>query len=156
MSLVFLFSSLNILFFLWLYGQKTMNPGSKSLHTGNNVTYIKVLILPTQGIKCDIKPLMVHPCIVTEFQNKIEMLDNLLELEVAYSLLKTGNEGGKDPLDVHYEQLKTKISPMEKESEDYKRLLTYVNNTHASTHNQYDLEVQEVRITPSLCSTYVR
>ncbi len=37
------------------------------------------------------------------------MVDNLLEIEVAYSLLKGGEGGGgaKDPLEVHYEQLKT-------------------------------------------------
>lgn len=40
---------------------------------------------------------------------KTQMVDNLLEIEVAYSLLKQkGGEGeAKDPLDVHYEQLKT-------------------------------------------------
>ena len=39
---------------------------------------------------------------------KTQMLDNLLEIEVAYSLLK--QEGGgakKDPIDAHYEKLKT-------------------------------------------------
>ena len=43
---------------------------------------------------------------------KTMMLDNLLEIEVAYSLLKQeeGVAGGKDPLDVHYEQLKTKLN----------------------------------------------
>ncbi len=42
---------------------------------------------------------------------KTQMLDNLLEIEVAYSLLKQedGVSGGKDPLDLHYEQLKTKM-----------------------------------------------
>ena len=42
---------------------------------------------------------------------KTQMLDNLLEIEVAYSLLKQdeGVAGGKDPLDVHYEQLKTSM-----------------------------------------------
>lgn len=35
------------------------------------------------------------------------MLDNLLEIEVAYSLLKTDSgDGSKDPLDSHYENLK--------------------------------------------------
>ena len=43
------------------------------------------------------------------WQSKIEMLDNLLEIEVAYSMLKSGDGGGKDPIDVHYEQLKTEI-----------------------------------------------
>ena len=45
--------------------------------------------------------------VVFFFQSKTDMLSNLLEIEVAYSLLKTGDEGGKDPLDVHYEKLKT-------------------------------------------------
>lgn len=35
------------------------------------------------------------------------MLDNLLEIEIAYSLLKSDvGDGSKDPLDVHYENLK--------------------------------------------------
>ena len=38
------------------------------------------------------------------------MLDNLLDIEVAYSLLKSG-EGDleKDPLDVNYEKLQTDL-----------------------------------------------
>ena len=36
------------------------------------------------------------------------MLDNLLEIEVAYSLLKGGDEG-EDPIDAHYKKLKTSI-----------------------------------------------
>ena len=39
------------------------------------------------------------------------MLDNLLEIEVAYNLLQT-SEGGdkdKDAVDAHYEKLKTDI-----------------------------------------------
>ena len=36
------------------------------------------------------------------------MLDNLLEIEVAYSLLK-GGDGGEDPIDAHYKKLKTEI-----------------------------------------------
>ena len=38
---------------------------------------------------------------------KTKMLDDLLEIEVAYNLLMEGSsEGEKDVLDVHYEQLK--------------------------------------------------
>ncbi len=46
---------------------------------------------------------------------KTQMLDNLLEIEVAYSLLKQeeGPAGEKDPLDLHYQKLKTdlEVSP---------------------------------------------
>lgn len=38
------------------------------------------------------------------------MLDNLLDIEVAYSLLRGGSDdGSKDPIDVNYEKLKTDI-----------------------------------------------
>lgn len=41
---------------------------------------------------------------------KVGMLDNLLDIEVAYSLLKSGDEDlAKDPLDVNYEKLKTDL-----------------------------------------------
>lgn len=37
------------------------------------------------------------------------MLDNLLEIEVAYSLLKSGGDDEKDPIDVNYEKLNTNL-----------------------------------------------
>lgn len=48
--------------------------------------------------------------IVCSFKAKVGMLDNLLDIEVAYSLLKSG-EGdlAKDPLDVNYEKLQTDL-----------------------------------------------
>ena len=33
---------------------------------------------------------------------------------------------------------------LEKSSDEYNRLIKFVKNTHASTHNQFDLNVQEV------------
>lgn len=37
------------------------------------------------------------------------MLDNLLEIEIAYSMLKGGDKG-EDPIDSHYKKLKTEIA----------------------------------------------
>lgn len=43
-------------------------------------------------------------------QAKVEMLDNLLDIEVAYSLLRGGSDdSSKDPIDVNYEKLRTDI-----------------------------------------------
>ena len=42
-------------------------------------------------------------------QAKTEMLDNLLEIEFAYSMMKNGDGACKDPLDTHYEKLKTDV-----------------------------------------------
>ncbi|KAK7474692.1 hypothetical protein BaRGS_00034057 [Batillaria attramentaria] len=74
---------------------------------------------------------------------KTEMLDNLLEIEVAYSLLRGGDDGD-DPIDSHYKKLKCKLDPMDKSGDMYKRLVEYVHNTHASTHTQYTLDVLDI------------
>ena len=36
------------------------------------------------------------------------------------------------------------LQEMDKNSEEYERLLDYVKNTHASSHRGYDLNVKEV------------
>ena len=47
---------------------------------------------------------------IISFKAKVGMLDNLLEIEVAYSLLKMGEDDlAKDPLDVNYEKLQTDL-----------------------------------------------
>ncbi|XP_013925201.1 PREDICTED: poly [ADP-ribose] polymerase 1 [Thamnophis sirtalis] len=78
-------------------------------------------------------------------KTKVEMLDNLLDIEVAYSLLRSGGQDGdKDPIDVNYEKLKTSIQIVDKDSEEAKIIKQYVKNTHASTHNAYGLKVVEI------------
>ena len=37
------------------------------------------------------------------------MLDDLLDIAVAYNLIKTTKDSAKDPVDVHYESLKTDL-----------------------------------------------
>ncbi|KAM7430085.1 Poly [ADP-ribose] polymerase 1 [Porites harrisoni] len=78
-------------------------------------------------------------------QAKVGMLDNLLDIEVAYSLLKSGEEDlAKDPLDVNYEKLNTDLEVLCKDSKEFSMIKQYVKNTHAETHTQYELEVLEV------------
>ncbi|TKC42061.1 hypothetical protein EI555_011832, partial [Monodon monoceros] len=78
-------------------------------------------------------------------QAKVEMLDNLLDIEVAYSLLRGGSDdSSKDPIDVNYEKLRTDIMVVDKDSEEAEIIRKYVKNTHATTHNAYDLEVVDI------------
>uniref|UniRef100_A0A2K5XI50 Poly [ADP-ribose] polymerase n=1 Tax=Mandrillus leucophaeus TaxID=9568 RepID=A0A2K5XI50_MANLE len=78
-------------------------------------------------------------------QAKVEMLDNLLDIEVAYSLLRGGSDdSSKDPIDVNYEKLKTDIKVVGRDSEEAEIIRKYVKNTHATTHNAYDLEVIDI------------
>lgn len=81
---------------------------------------------------------------VEEIQSKCEMLEALLDMEIAYSLLNSKTDEKKNPLDAHYEQLKTKIEVMDKSGKDYEVIKQYVKNTHASTHSHYELEIEDV------------
>lgn len=75
---------------------------------------------------------------------KINMLDNLIEIELAYSMLNEETDSEKNPIDGHYKQLKTDITPLDKSTEEFQILQKYVQNTHAETHNQYELEIQDI------------
>lgn len=75
---------------------------------------------------------------------KSEMLDSLIEMEIAYNLLNVKTDSTKNPLDTHYEQLNTEIDVLEKESEEFKLIHEYTKNTHGSTHSQYKLEIEDV------------
>lgn len=75
---------------------------------------------------------------------KTEMLESLLQMELAYGLLKEEGDEQKNPLDGHYEQLKTDIVPLDKSSSEYELLTSYVKNTHAPTHTNYALDIEEI------------
>lgn len=87
-------------------------------------------------------PLLDNPDFV---KAKIDMLESLKEIDIAYSLLKTKDEDkGKDPIDSHYDKLKTEITVLGRDTEEWSILEEYVKNTHAATHTQYTLEIEEI------------
>jgi len=81
-----------------------------------------------------------------DIKKKLEMIDSLLEIEIATKMLKEGAEGGAanaaaaaqslsmDPIDVHYRQLKTDMKVLEHSSGEFSLIKTYITNTHAPTH----------------------
>ncbi|XP_061741748.1 poly [ADP-ribose] polymerase 1 [Nerophis ophidion] len=78
-------------------------------------------------------------------QAKVQMLDNLLDIEVAYSLLRGGAQDNEsDPIDINYEKLKTKMEVVDKSTEEAEIIMQYVKNTHAATHNTYTLEIEDI------------
>ncbi|XP_068156658.1 poly [ADP-ribose] polymerase [Drosophila tropicalis] len=82
---------------------------------------------------------------IEQVENLRQMLDSLAEIEVAYNLIKTEDSGEDiNPLDKHYEQLKTQLNTLDKSSEEFATIKKYVQNTHASTHSSYELEIVDV------------
>uniref|UniRef100_A0A914LP61 Poly [ADP-ribose] polymerase n=1 Tax=Meloidogyne incognita TaxID=6306 RepID=A0A914LP61_MELIC len=71
--------------------------------------------------------------------SKTSMLDSLLDIEIAYNILKTDqNEieenGTKDIFDLHYSKLNCCMEVLDKKSEEFGLINRYLANTHASTH----------------------
>lgn len=75
---------------------------------------------------------------------KIEMLDSLMEIELAYELLSKGDEGGVSSIDSHYKTLNADVDILEAHSEEYKIIEKYLQNTHAPTHTNYALKIDQV------------
>ncbi|XP_034111953.2 poly [ADP-ribose] polymerase [Drosophila nasuta] len=82
---------------------------------------------------------------VEQVESLRQMLDSLSEIEVAYNIIKNENNVDNiNPVDKHYEQLKTHLVSLDKKSDEFVILNNYVQNTHASTHSSYELEVIDV------------
>ncbi|TKR96943.1 hypothetical protein L596_010887 [Steinernema carpocapsae] len=79
-------------------------------------------------------------------KDKTELLDNLLEIQLAYTIVKreVDDDEGMDPIDESYAKLNVQMEVLDKESDEFQQLLTYMTNTHASTHDAYSLEVVDV------------
>ncbi|CAG7724082.1 unnamed protein product [Allacma fusca] len=77
-------------------------------------------------------------------KTKLDMLENLMEIELAYEMLQHDKEDGRSPVETHYRSLKCGISTLEHGSTMWDIIQKYLNNTHADTHDSYALEVDEV------------
>ncbi|XP_028151640.2 poly [ADP-ribose] polymerase-like [Diabrotica virgifera virgifera] len=73
-------------------------------------------------------------------KKKVEMLNSLLELEIAYNLMQTANKG----VDDYYKGLNTEIGVLDRNSREFRIIQDYVQFTHTTTHNSYTLIVEEV------------
>ena len=56
----------------------------------------------------------------------------------------SGGDKKENPLDRHYQGLNCTLAPVDHEDEAFRMVEKYVKQTHAKTHNQYQLEVKEV------------
>ncbi len=78
-------------------------------------------------------------------KEKTDMLNNLLDIEIAYNIIKTDKSNtDTDPIDHHYKKLNCDMEVLSKETNEYNNLVQYLINTHGSTHSQYKLKVKEI------------
>lgn len=87
------------------------------------------------------------PLIATEEQlrEKTDMLEALLDMEIAASLLKDGSGGETlDPIEQNYRKLKTNMVPVDTDDSDWDMVSKYVTQTHCPTHTAYWLELVDL------------
>lgn len=73
------------------------------------------------------------------------MLNNLLEIEIAYNILKTDKDASEeDPIDAHFKKLNCEMEVLDHECEEFKRLVEFVAKTHAETHDSYKIIVHDI------------
>lgn len=87
-----------------------------------------------------------RPTIIDSIQvvnEKNEMLESLLNMELIYELLD-GQNGKGHPMDACYHRLKSDIFAVDKNSFEFCELVRIVRDTHGATHNLYTLDIIEV------------
>lgn len=72
------------------------------------------------------------------------MVDSLLEIEIAHSLMNAERYDAENPLDFQYAQLMTQLTPLDQKCEEFNLINKYLQNSHGATHSTYRLEIQEV------------
>jgi poly [ADP-ribose] polymerase len=81
---------------------------------------------------------------IQQLKQEIELLEALDEIEIAFTTLNIDVNTRLNPLDQHYEQLKCRLNPIETTEEIYILINKYLQSTHASTHQQYKMQIEEI------------
>jgi len=79
-----------------------------------------------------------------EIKAKIELLEILGDIEIAMKMMAEDTKVDVHPIDQHYLALGCEMKPLDPASAEFALVNKYTQNTHASTHNQYKMEVMNV------------
>lgn len=88
----------------------------------------------------------IHPHVIRDeydFKAKLKMLEALQDIEIASRLVGFDNDDDES-LDEKYKKLHCDISPLPHDSEEFQLIEKYLRNTHAPTHKDWTLELEEV------------
>jgi len=76
---------------------------------------------------------------------KLQLLEALADIQVALKILSSGDDNSDlNPVDRRYEQLKVDIKHMDNKSKEREAVVKAIKSTHATTHSQYTMDVEEV------------
>ncbi|WOL07419.1 hypothetical protein Cni_G16160 [Canna indica] len=88
----------------------------------------------------------IHPHAIRhedDVKAKVKMLEALQDIEIASRLVGFDRDDDES-LDEKYKKLRCGMTPLPHDSEDYQLVEKYLLNTHAPTHKDWTLELEEV------------
>ena len=71
-------------------------------------------------------------------------VQTLSDIQIALKVLHEGDDKKEHSVDRHYHSLHCGLVPVDREDDVFGVIEKYVQQTHASTHSQFRLEVQQV------------
>eukprot|EP00457_Paulinella_chromatophora_P002241 gb/GEZN01002245.1/.p1 GENE.gb/GEZN01002245.1/~~gb/GEZN01002245.1/.p1 ORF type:complete len:752 (+),score=189.78 gb/GEZN01002245.1/:65-2320(+) len=80
-------------------------------------------------------------------QRKVDLLDNLREMQIASRILKQARKAKNkhlNPVDVQYDLLHCTLSPLESDAAEHAALAVAIQTTHGPTHTQYTLSIERI------------
>jgi Poly(ADP-ribose) polymerase catalytic domain/Poly(ADP-ribose) polymerase, regulatory domain len=83
----------------------------------------------------------------SQVKAKLSMLSALSDIVVAQSMMRDASLRGSysmSPIDMNYQKLKTKITPLEHWTAEYEIIETCVNKTRAKVHDYFESEVKHI------------
>jgi len=87
-------------------------------------------------------PLIDSTELLTE---KIAMIEALLDMEIAASMLKEGDQGSvDDPIESNYKKLNTAMEAVDKTEEEWDIVQKYLTQTHCPSHTDYSMELVDL------------
>jgi poly [ADP-ribose] polymerase len=81
---------------------------------------------------------------IQQLKQEIELLEALDDIEIAFTTLNIDTNTRLNPIDQQYEQLKCKLNPVDKTEDTYLLINKYLQSTHATTHQQYKMQIEDV------------
>ena len=89
-----------------------------------------------RGTRTALPPINSAPLL----KSKVQMVEALANIEIASRVIDTKGAGFEThPVDAKYAQLKTRLTPIDTSSATHAMLDAYLQNTHAKTHNTYQI-----------------
>ncbi|XP_021839258.2 poly [ADP-ribose] polymerase 2 isoform X2 [Spinacia oleracea] len=79
-----------------------------------------------------------------KLKSKLEMVEALSEIELATKLLSDDVGMQDDLLYAQYGRLNCELMPVEVDSEEFSMIQKYTKNTHAKTHSNYTVDINQV------------